>query len=230
MGQSETDSWFRRRLDVQLIIALDYARKEDALALVEQINPKDCALKVGMEMFTLFGPDFVRLLVKKNFKVFLDLKYHDIPNTVASACAAAAKLGVWMINVHVSGGSKMLEAAHTSIQSFGAQRPLLIGVTVLTSMTTTESEVLTLARQAKNAGLDGVVCSAHEVAKIKLDCGSDFLTITPGIRLSGDATHDQSRIMTPQQAAQVGTDYIVMGRSITQAVDPLAVIKTILCE
>jgi len=212
---------------MHLIVALDYARKTDAMALVDQLDPKDCALKVGMEMFTLFGPAFVRSLVKRKFKVFLDLKYHDIPNTAAAACVAAAKLGVWMITVHVCGGSQMLEAAQAALQLL-EYKPLLIGVTVLTSMSAPEYEVIALAKQAKNAQLDGVVCSAYEVPKIKSECGKDFLTITPGIRLPGDATHDQTRVMTPEQALQAGSDFIVMGRSITRSDDPKDKIRFIL--
>jgi len=213
---------------VHLIVALDYARIKDALVLVEKLDPKHCALKVGLEMFTLFGPKFVQILLKKKFKVFLDLKYHDIPNTVAAACFAAAKLGVWMINVHVSGGEKMLAAARAALQSFGDKRPLLIGVTVLTSQETSTSEVLALAHQAKKAHLDGVVCSAQEVASIKSECGTDFLTVTPGIRLPGDGADDQSRIMTPEQALIAGADYLVVGRSITRSETPIVVVNTLL--
>lgn len=213
---------------MHLIVALDYARIKDALVLVEKLDPKHCALKVGLEMFTLFGPKFVQILLKKKFKVFLDLKYHDIPNTVAAACFAAAKLGVWMINVHVSGGEKMLAAARAALQSFGDKRPLLIGVTVLTSQETSTSEVLALAHQAKKAHLDGVVCSAQEVASIKSECGTDFLTVTPGIRLPGDGADDQSRIMTPEQALIAGADYLVVGRSITRSETPIVVVNTLL--
>ena len=213
---------------MRLIVALDYARMQDALSLVEKLNPQHCALKVGLEMFTLFGPKFVQILQRKKFKVFLDLKYHDIPNTVASACLSAAKLGVWMINVHVIGGSKMLAAAWAALQPLGAQRPLLIGVTVLTSQESSASEVLALAHQAKKSHLDGVVCSAHEVAKIKAECGANFLTVTPGIRLPGDGADDQTRIMTPKQALAEGADYLVVGRPITQSGSPFAVANAII--
>lgn len=228
-------------MKTQLIVALDFSKKNEALALVDKIDPKSCILKVGSEMFTLLGVKFIRDLVSRGFKVFLDLKFHDIPNTVAKACVSAAELGVWMINVHASGGLKMMQAAQDALCSFGQQKPLLIAVTVLTSMdaaelptigisSSIEQQVSRLAQLANDAFLDGVVCSAHEVAMIKSQCGSAFITVTPGIRLPGDASNDQVRIMTPMEASRLGSDYIVVGRSITQAKDPANVIQMILAN
>lgn len=214
---------------MQLIIALDFPNKNLALKLVKQLDPKSCILKVGLELFTANGPDFVRMLVDMQFKVFLDLKFFDIPNTVAAACSAAAELGVWMINIHITGGESMLLAASRAVQAISPEnRPLLIGVTRLTSMSSTIDEVVMLAKMAKASGLDGVVCSAHEVIDIKAVCGQEFITVTPGIRLPGNALHDQNRVMTPEQASKTGTDYIVMGRPIIQASEPLRVISEVM--
>ncbi len=224
---------------MKLIVALDFNNQSDALSLVNELDPSQCALKVGSEMFTLFGQDFVRTLVSLKFKVFLDLKFHDIPNTVAHACQAAAELGVWMINIHASGGLRMMEAARHSLESFGPTRPLLIAVTVLTSMNAAdllltgiheplEARVCTLARLAHAAHLDGVVSAAQEVSAIKATCGAKFLTITPGIRLASDSKDDQSRITTPADAIKLGSDYIVVGRPITQSSRPLQVVSEIL--
>jgi orotidine-5'-phosphate decarboxylase len=225
-------------LNSQLIVALDYARREDALSLVHQLDPFQCALKVGSELFTLCGPDFVRELIRLQFKVFLDLKFHDIPNTVARACKVAADLGVWMINVHASGGFDMMHAARHALADY-IHRPLLIAVTVLTSMTERDlvsigvpgrlnEHVLFLSKMAQEAGLDGVVCSAHEVAQIKSHCSADFLAVTPGIRLPSNEPDDQSRIITPEEALQAGSDYLVVGRSITRAMNPQQVITDLL--
>jgi orotidine-5'-phosphate decarboxylase len=226
-------------MKTKLIVALDFSSQRQALELIEQIDPNSCALKIGSEMFTLFGTDFVKNLVKRGYKIFLDLKFHDIPNTVANACRSAAQLGVWMINVHASGGLTMMKAARAALDSYGKERPLLIAVTVLTSMDTltlsqigvdslVELQVSRLANLTHEAGLDGVVCSAFEVPSIKLRFGSDFLTVTPGIRLSGDDVDDQSRVMTPEQAAKLGSDYLVVGRSITRAPEPGKIITAIL--
>ncbi|MDP1601708.1 MAG: orotidine-5'-phosphate decarboxylase [Legionella sp.] len=223
----------------KLIVALDFSSQEQALALIEQIDPDSCALKIGSEMFTLFGTDFVRGLVRRGYKLFLDLKFHDIPNTVAHACRSAAELGVWMINVHASGGLNMMKAARAALDPYGAKRPLLIAVTVLTSMDSSElpqigvdasvlQQVSRLAHLSHQAGLDGVVCSAYEVEFIKSQLGSQFLTVTPGIRLSGESRDDQSRIMTPTEAARLGSDYLVVGRPITRAPQPATVINAIL--
>ncbi|KTC95318.1 orotidine-5'-phosphate decarboxylase [Legionella feeleii] len=224
---------------LKLIVALDFSNRQDAFALVEQLEPSQCALKVGSEMFTLFGPDFVRDLVKKGFKIFLDLKFHDIPNTVARACQACAELGVWMINVHASGGLAMMQTAVKALEPYGDNRPLLIAVTILTSMATenlpevgiepsVDTQVKRLAKLALQAGLDGVVCSAFEVPMIKNTCGQSFLTITPGIRLPGDKLNDQSRVMTPVQAVENGSDFLVLGRSITTAPKPANVVHELL--
>lgn len=224
---------------MKLIIALDFANQNEALALVDQLDPNQCALKVGSEMFSLFGRDFVRQLIAKGFKIFLDLKFHDIPNTVAKACSACAELEVWMINVHASGGFAMMQAARKSLDAFGANRPLLIAVTVLTSMgaddlpaiginSSVEEQVAKLAKLTFEAGLDGVVCSAHEVPMIKKTCGNNFLTVTPGIRLLNDQKNDQTRIMTPTQAIGLGSDYLVLGRPITTSSVPAQVVENIL--
>lgn len=222
----------------RLIVALDYCHKADAYTMIKHLDPALCVLKIGSEMFTLFGPDFIRELVEQGYKIFLDLKFHDIPNTVAKACCSAAELGVWMLNVHASGGLTMMHAAREALASY-AKRPLLIAVTVLTSMTASElpaiglepdvdTQVGRLSQLAYQAGLDGVVCSAYEVPLVKSLCGNDFLTVTPGIRLAGDALADQSRVMTPAQANAYGSDYLVIGRSITQASQPSVIIASIL--
>lgn len=226
-------------MTTKLIIALDFDNQANALALIDNIDPMQCSLKVGSEMYTLFGADFVKLLVARQFKVFLDLKFHDIPNTVAKACKASAELGVWMMNVHASGGLKMMEAARTALDDFGESRPILIAVTVLTSMNVNDlvltgiaspidTRVSLLARLACTANLDGVVSSAHEVPLIKSLCGDDFLCITPGIRLSQDILDDQSRITTPVDAVKARSDFIVIGRPITKASNPEQVIFNIL--
>ncbi|MBT7964881.1 MAG: orotidine-5'-phosphate decarboxylase [Porticoccaceae bacterium] len=219
----------------KVIVALDYDNQSDALALAAQLDPTQCRLKVGKELFTIAGPAVVERLVSSGFDVFLDLKLHDIPNTVAKAVGAAADLGVWMANVHASGGSRMMCAAKQALEKKGSNM-LLIGVTVLTSMDDTDLEeigiqrsasdqVLHLARLAKSAGLDGVVCSARESSSLKAALGKDFKLVTPGIRLDGNAADDQRRIVTPVDAVAMGSDYLVIGRPITQAADPL---KTLL--
>jgi len=224
---------------MKLIIALDFNEAHDAWALVEQLDPETCILKVGLELYTRLGASFVAQLVNRQFKVFLDLKFHDIPNTVAQACKAAADLGVWMVNVHTLGGYQMMAAAMQSLIPYGEHRPLLIGVTILTSFSEqdlasigiTQSlaiEANQLATLAKRAELDGVVCSALEVSAIKACCGASFLTVTPGIRLLNDSDDDQSRVVTPQQAIAFGSDFLVMGRSITRAPDPLLRVREIL--
>ena len=223
---------------MKLIVALDYNDTKAALALVNQLDPAQCALKVGLEMHTRFGAVWVETLVEKGFKVFLDLKFHDIPHTVAQACKAAAELGVWMINVHTLGGMRMLEAAKQALLGY-AMPPLLIGVTVLTSLNeidlvelgltkSLDQTTIQLAMMAHHAGFDGVVCAASMAAKIKAQCGEHFLTVTPGIRLPEDAIHDQQQVFTPQGAVAAGSDYLVMGRSITEARQPLQQVNTIL--
>ncbi|HAT1659620.1 TPA: orotidine-5'-phosphate decarboxylase [Legionella pneumophila] len=223
----------------KLIVALDFDNQDNALQLVDKLDPDHCALKVGSELFTLLGPQFVKELVRREFKVFLDLKFHDIPNTVAKACHSAAELGVWMINVHAIGGLRMLQAAKESLKAYGQNRPLLIAVTVLTSFEEAElasvgisnslpEQATHLAMLAREAGLDGVVSSAHEVKIIKQKCGENFITVTPGIRLPNNLKNDQSRIMTPQQAIREGSDFLVIGRPITQASNPYEVVSALL--
>ena len=231
-------------MEPKLIVALDFNNKEDTLSLVERLDPSHCILKVGSELFTLLGPSLVKELVSRRFKVFLDLKFHDIPNTVASACKVVADLGVWMVNVHASGGMAMMQAAVAALADYGHNKPLLIAVTVLTSFDDHELQQIglnkpvveqakQLALLAKNAALDGVVCSAHEVQAIKESCGHSFITVTPGIRLASENQDDQCRIMTPKAAIQAGSDYLVIGRPITRATNPAQVVQYILkslCE
>lgn len=224
--------------DPKVVVALDFDKKQDALSFVDKIAPTDARLKVGKEMFTYFGPEFVKQLTGKGFDVFLDLKFHDIPNTVAKAVTAAADLGVWMVNVHASGGSQMMTKAKQALDNYGDDAPLLIAVTVLTSMNqddlhglginkTPAEQVNFLANLTKQSGLDGVVCSAWEAEQLKLDLGKEFKLITPGIRPAGSAQDDQQRIMTPKQAIDVGVDYLVIGRPITKAIDPQAILQQI---
>lgn len=216
----------------RIIVALDFAATAPALNLVEQLDPSRCRLKVGKEMFTRFGPQFVEVLQTRGFEVFLDLKFHDIPNTVAGACAAAADLGVWMVNLHSSGGARMIEAARARLESV-SRPPLLIGVTVLTSLDASDlasvgcpgdpaERVLALAALGRAAGLDGVVCSPLEASSVRAASGADFILVTPGVRPAGAAYADQVRVMTPSQALDAGADYLVIGRPITHADDPLA--------
>ncbi|MGO2508142.1 MAG: orotidine-5'-phosphate decarboxylase [Vibrio hibernica] len=218
-------------LDPKVIVALDYENQVDALGFVDNIDPASCRLKVGKEMFTLFGPDFVRTLHQRGFSVFLDLKFHDIPNTCSKAVRAAAELGVWMTNVHASGGERMMAASREILEPYGKDRPLLIAVTVLTSMeqndlagiglnVNPQDQVKRLATLTKNSGLDGVVCSAQESQVLKQELGKDFKLITPGIRPEGSDAGDQRRIMTPYDAVQAGSDYLVIGRPITQSLNP----------
>ncbi|WP_332399510.1 orotidine-5'-phosphate decarboxylase [Vibrio metschnikovii] len=224
--------------DQKVIVALDYEKRAEALAFVDKIDPSSCRLKVGKEMFTLFGPELIRELHRRDFSVFLDLKFHDIPNTCAKAVRAAAELGAWMVNVHASGGERMMVAAREILEPYGNERPLLIAVTVLTSMEQVdlagiginlapEQHVLRLATLTKNAGLDGVVCSAQEASALKQHLGSSFKLVTPGIRPVGADVGDQKRIMTPIQALEAGSDYLVIGRPITQANHPAQVLAEI---
>jgi orotidine-5'-phosphate decarboxylase len=221
----------------RVIVALDFPTAAAALAFTARITPQQCRVKVGYELFTCAGPAIVEKLVQQGFDVFLDLKYHDIPNTVASACAAAARLGVWMLNVHTLGGRNMMLAAREAVDK-SAHRPLLIGVTVLTSHTAgdlqeigfggdTESQVLRLAQLAKQSGLDGVVCSAQEASRLRAVHGTDFCLVTPGIRPADSDHGDQARVVTPSEAVRAGSDYLVIGRPVTQAGDPDAVLAAI---
>jgi orotidine-5'-phosphate decarboxylase len=220
-----------------IIVALDYPSAFEALQLAERLSPDLCRLKVGKELFTSVGPALVDRLQGRGFEVFLDLKFHDIPNTVAGAVRAAGELGVWMVNVHAGGGRRMMEAAAEALQAFSIP-PLLIGVTVLTSMSdedlaelgyaeSARDRVLRLAALAANSGLDGVVCSAMETTALRKDRGDDFCLVTPGIRMAGDAAGDQRRVVTPGDAMAMGSDYLVIGRSITAVADPLAALERV---
>lgn len=214
-----------------VIVALDFTSSRDALAFVDRLPAASCRLKVGKELFTHAGPQLVGDLHARGFDVFLDLKFHDIPNTVAGAVSAAADLGVWMVNVHASGGRRMMEAARDALARH-QHRTLLTAVTVLTSMTSEElveigcpddarTQVLRLARLACDAGLDGVVCSAQEAIMLRQQLPAGFQLVTPGIRPAGSASDDQRRIMTPVEAIAAGVNYLVIGRPITQAADPV---------
>jgi len=224
----------------RIIVALDFAAQKDALALVDSLDPRLCRLKVGKEMFTACVPALVEALHERSFEVFLDLKFHDIPNTVASACKAAARLGVWMVNVHALGGRRMMEAAREALEG-AAHRPRLIAVTVLTSMGQADlnelgiageprETVLRLAALAQASGLDGVVCSAQEAAPLRHELGAGFCLVTPGIRPAFAAQDDQVRIVTPAEAIRLGSNYLVIGRPITKAADPLQVLQQINLE
>ncbi len=226
--------------DPKLIIALDFPGPHQALELVERLSPHQCRLKVGKELFTRAGPALVERLSDQGFEVFLDLKFHDIPNTVASACAAAADLGVWMVNVHAGGGRRMMEAARERLQQLD-RPPLLIAVTVLTSMqqddlqqvgvtVALQEQVRRLAALARDAGLDGVVCSPREVTMLRQSLGSEFKLVTPGVRPSWASADDQKRMMTPAQALAAGSDYLVVGRPITRADDPREAARRVLEE
>lgn len=217
--------------DPTIIVALDYPAAEPALELVARLEPALCRLKVGKELFTAAGPQLLEQIMRRGFEVFLDLKFHDIPNTTAQACKAAAALGVWMVNVHALGGRRMMEAAREAVAQ-AAQPPKLIAVTVLTSMAQEDlSElgitaypadlVLLLAALARDSGLDGVVCSAQEAAQLRRACGNEFCLVTPGIRPANSAADDQTRVMTPLAALDNGASYLVIGRPITRAADPL---------
>ena len=227
--------------DPKIIVALDFPSQDPALALADQLDPAKCRLKVGKELFTRSGPALVRALQNRGFDVFLDLKFHDIPNTASAAVEAAADLGVWMVNVHASGGEKMMQACRDRLEAFGKDRPLLIAVTVLTSMSADdlagigitdapEVQVARLATLTRNSGLDGVVCSAQEAPRLKAEQGSNFQLVTPGIRPVSADRGDQHRIMTPTDALKAGSDYLVIGRPITQADDPLAALASIHAE
>ena len=228
--------------DPKVIVALDFANPVPALGLADKLDPRSCALKVGKELFVVAGPEPVRWLVERGFRVFLDLKFHDIPNTVAQACAAATRLGVWMMNVHAAGGRAMLTAArdsvHKSAAGRGARAPLLIGVTVLTSLADGDlreqglsdgaaTQAVKLARMSADCGLDGVVCSAQEAPAMRAALGPSFKLVTPGIRLADSARNDQERIVTPEDAVAGGADYLVVGRPITRAADPVAALAAI---
>ncbi|NPT32654.1 orotidine-5'-phosphate decarboxylase [Halomonas venusta] len=226
--------------DTPLIIALDYSSLDAALCMADQLDPKRCRVKVGKELFTRSGPAVLEALHGRGFEIFLDLKFHDIPNTVAGAVQAAAEQGVWMVNVHASGGRKMMEAAAKRLDDHRLNTHL-IAVTVLTSMqaedlhevgiaVTPEEHVLRLAALTQQSGLGGVVCSAQEAAQIKALCGNDFLKVTPGIRPSFAAANDQQRIMTPSDALNAGSTHLVIGRPVTQAAEPMMALAAIEAE
>ena len=217
----------------RIIVAMDYPEAEACLAMARRLDPNLCRLKVGKEMFTRSGPQLVKDLQALGFDIFLDLKFHDIPNTVAGAVKAAAELGVWMVNVHASGGERMMKAAREALERTDGRKPLLIGVTVLTSMSEADlraigveraplAQVLFLAEQSRQAGLDGVVCSAQEATALRAYLGPDFCLVTPGIRSETSPADDQRRTLTPRQAIVAGSHYLVIGRPITQAPDPVA--------
>jgi len=221
--------------DPKIIVALDFPTSIQAMNFVDRLDPSLCKLKVGFELFVAEGPAFVEVLVGKGYDVFLDLKFHDIPNTVASACKVASRLGVWMINVHAFGGQRMMEAAKAAIAQ-ESKPPRLIAVTVLTSMddedirsiqvpVSAREQALHLSQLARQSGLDGVVCSAQEVEDMKRLNGAHFLAVTPGIRPKGSAQGDQKRIVTPEDAFAMGADYLVMGRPITGSEDPAGVLQ-----
>jgi orotidine-5'-phosphate decarboxylase len=221
-----------------IIVALDFDNADDALSLASRLDPQICRVKVGKELHTAAGPKVVEDLMTRGFEVFLDLKFHDIPHTVASACKVAASQGVWMVNVHACGGKKMLEAARNAIDSTTKTPPLLIGVTVLTSLSQSElpeiglapnlpAAVLRYAELVHNAGLDGIVCSALEATWLRDRFGKSFKLVTPGIRLPADAKGDQARVVTPVDAIKMGSHYLVIGRSITGSADPIATLHKI---
>lgn len=225
-------------MDSKIIVALDYSNQEQALEFVSKVSPELCKLKIGKELFTTAGPQFVEKIVAKNFDVFLDLKFHDIPNTVMKACHAAAELGVWMANVHALGGKNMMQAAKEGVSGSDTK---LIAVTILTSMgqddlsqigiqMPVQDQVVKLAGLANDAGLDGVVCSAKEVEVLRKSLSNDFLLVTPGIRPKGNETSDQKRVMTPREAVDAGSSYLVIGRPITQSESPIQTLEMILAD
>jgi orotidine-5'-phosphate decarboxylase len=223
--------------DSRIIVALDYPQRDKALALVDSLDPSLCRLKVGKEMFTRFGPGFIEILRGRGYELFLDLKFHDIPNTVAAACDAAADLGVWMMNLHALGGRRMMEAARERLET-RKHRPLLVAVTILTSLTDEEiheigipdgsaQSVSRLAKLTQQSGLDGVVCSPREASMLRGDLGDDFLLVTPGVRSKQAIQDDQRRVMTPADAIEAGSSYLVVGRPITGANDPVQALQSI---
>lgn len=221
-----------------IIVALDYADQSLALDMAKRLDPQQCRVKVGKELFTLAGPAILEKLHELGFEVFLDLKFHDIPNTTAMAVKAAAQQGVWMVNVHASGGRRMMETTREVLETVTGPKPLLIAVTVLTSMESADlreigidldpqQQVLRLASLAAASGMDGVVCSAQEVSVLRGQINREFKLVTPGIRPAGSDQGDQRRIMTPAEAISAGSDYLVIGRPITRAADPISVLKDI---
>lgn len=224
------------KLSKRIIVALDFDDAAQALRLLEQLDPQQCRVKIGKELFTACGPELVQQVIARGFDVFLDLKFHDIPTTVSRAVQAAAKLGVWMINVHASGGRDMMEQSRLALEQYGERRPLLIAVTVLTSMARDDliaigvragpaKQVVRLAELALSAGLDGVVCSAEETRALRKQFGPDFCLVTPGIRRAEDAIADQKRVVGPAEAVRNGSDFLVIGRPITRAESPAVALQ-----
>ena len=221
-----------------IVVALDYSTADQAIVMAQHLDPAWCRLKVGKELFTAAGPQLVEQLQKYGFEIFLDLKFHDIPNTVAKAVLAAARMGVWMVNVHASGGAEMMQTTKAALKAKGGHQPLLIAVTVLTSMDAAglkatgidqspAQRVLSLAHLSQDSGFDGVVCSAQESALLKAELGAEFKLVTPGIRPHFSLVGDQKRIMTPAKAMAAGSDYLVIGRPITQADEPMKALELI---
>ena len=222
----------------RIIIPLDM-EYTSAVSIADKLDPNICRLKVGNQLFTSSGPKIVKTLHDKGFEIFLDLKFHDIPNTVYESVKSAANLGVWMINVHASGGSKMLDASKKALEGFD-KPPLLIGVTILTSISeeilteigfnNLDKQVMRLTKLAQRSGLDGVVCAASDASKVKQTCGESFLTVTPGIRPKDADLNDQSRTSTPKEAIANGSDFLVIGRPITGSEDPTNALENIYKE
>lgn len=226
-------------LGPRIVVAMDFDNADQCLAMAKRLSPEDCRLKVGKELFTACGPKIVEQLMALGFSVFLDLKFHDIPNTTSKAVKAAADLGVWMVNVHASGGERMMCAARNILEQGTGSRPLLIAVTVLTSMEAVdlqaigiernpEEQVMKLARLTHTCGLDGIVCSAREAKLMRAQFGNDFCLVTPGIRLESSPADDQRRTLTPAAAIAAGSSYLVIGRPITQSADPIATCQSII--
>lgn len=226
-------------LGPRIVVAMDFDNADQCLAMAKRLSPLDCRLKVGKELFTACGPKIVEQLMALGFEIFLDLKFHDIPNTTSKAVKAAAELGVWMVNVHASGGERMMVAAREVLERRMGRSPLLIAVTVLTSMEardlsevgivcSPEEQVMKLARLTHTCGLDGIVCSAQEAALMRTQFGSDFCLVTPGIRLDTSPPDDQRRTLTPAAAIAAGSSYLVIGRPITQALNPAETCKSII--
>lgn len=229
-----------KKSESKIIVAIDADTVSQALAQVSPLNPKLCHIKIGNILFTRYGPSFVEKLMQQGYRIFLDLKFHDIPQTVAGACRAALELGVWMVNVHVSGGRLMMETVVNVLKSMAPsnKKLLILGVTILTSLDNNDLKmwgirddvsavVSRMAILAKTVGLDGVVCSAYEAPLLRQQCGKNFLLVTPGIRLENDKKNDQKRTVTPEVALKAGSDYLVIGRAVTQSKNPLKTLQTI---
>lgn len=226
-------------LGPRIVVAMDFDNADQCLVMAKKLSPLDCRLKVGKELFTACGPKIVEQLMGLGFEVFLDLKFHDIPTTTSKAVRAAAELGVWMVNVHASGGERMMGAAREALERHSGKKPLLIAVTVLTSMEANdlagvgivcspEEQVMRLASLTKQCGLDGIVCSAQEATLMRSRFGEDFCLVTPGIRLDTSPSDDQRRTLTPAAAIAAGSSYLVIGRPITQSSNPADTCQSII--